>query len=86
MSPTHLPDLNYTCARPSSTCAPNGSLYPSATGSLLASAEAAALERALARGPVGEPSASLPGVLEPFTWGSVFRRVESVWRLAMGRG
>jgi len=47
---------------------------------------AAALERALARGPLGDPVTALPGALEPFTWGAVFRRVEAVWRLAMGRG
>jgi glycosyltransferase involved in cell wall biosynthesis len=47
---------------------------------------AVALERALARGSLGDPMTALSGALEIFTWGSVFRRVEAVWRLAMGRG
>ena len=42
----------------------------------------AALGRALDRGPVGES----PAGLERFTWHAVFRRVEAVWRLAMGWG
>ena len=46
----------------------------------------AALGRAMDRGPVGDPAVALPGALEPFTWSAVFRRVEAVWRLAMGRG
>jgi glycosyltransferase involved in cell wall biosynthesis len=46
----------------------------------------AALGRALDRGPVGDPATTLPGALEPFTWGAVFRRVEAVWRLAIGQG
>lgn len=47
---------------------------------------AAALERALDRGAVGDPAVVLPRALEPFTWGAVFRRVDVVWRLAMRRG
>ena len=47
----------------------------------------AALDRALALGPVDDPETVAPGALEEFGWGAVFRRVEPVWReLAAGGG
>lgn len=42
---------------------------------------AAALDRALHRGPVG---AATPSGLERFTWGAVFGRVETLWRGLLG--
>jgi glycosyltransferase involved in cell wall biosynthesis len=39
-----------------------------------------AISTALAKPPLGDPEAALPGALEPFTWGAVFQRVEAVWR------
>ena len=38
-----------------------------------------ALSASLARSLLGEPEKHLPGVLEHFTWGSVFGRVERIW-------
>ncbi len=39
----------------------------------------AALERTIDRPPLGDPTVTLPGSLEPMTWAAVFRRVEAVW-------
>jgi glycosyltransferase involved in cell wall biosynthesis len=40
----------------------------------------ATLVASLTRPPLGDPAVTLPGALEPFKWGAVFRRVESVWK------
>jgi len=39
----------------------------------------AAIERALAAPPIGDPSMTHTGAVDAFTWHAVFRRVESVW-------
>ena len=41
---------------------------------------AAAIETALGKPSLGNPALTLSGALEPFRWGSVFRRVEAIWR------
>jgi len=38
-----------------------------------------ALEATLDRPPLDDPAKELPGVLDHFTWGSVFERVERIW-------
>jgi glycosyltransferase involved in cell wall biosynthesis len=43
-----------------------------------------AIHAALTKGPLGDPEKSLPGALDPFTWASVFRRVQGVWSSLMG--
>jgi len=40
---------------------------------------ATGVEAALTLPPLGDPERALPGALEPFKWGSVFRRVEGIW-------
>jgi len=40
----------------------------------------AALERAVTRPALGDPAATMPEVLQPFTWRAVFERVEACWR------
>ena len=46
-----------------------------------------ALRRSMSRPSLGDPAATLPGALAPFTWEAVFRRVEAVWRaLLKGNG
>jgi glycosyltransferase involved in cell wall biosynthesis len=40
----------------------------------------AALVQSLQQPPIGDPSAALPGALEPMSWGAVFRRVEAIWQ------
>ena len=40
---------------------------------------AAAIGRSLDAPPLGDPAATIPEVLEPFTWRAVFARVEAVW-------
>ena len=40
---------------------------------------AGAIERDLAKPPLGDPASALPGALDRFTWGAVFRRVEAIW-------
>jgi len=39
-----------------------------------------AIERSIARPPLGDPRTTMPGALDGFTWAAVFGRVESVWR------
>ena len=39
-----------------------------------------AIERALDADPIGDPTETLPGVLEPFRWRAVFERVEAIWQ------
>jgi len=41
------------------------------------------VETALSRSALGDPSTTIPEILEPFTWDAVFRRVEQVWRELM---
>jgi glycosyltransferase involved in cell wall biosynthesis len=40
----------------------------------------ASIERSLDKPPIDSPSTDRPPVLDAFTWGSVFRRVETIWR------
>lgn len=40
----------------------------------------AALERSIARPPLGDPAITMPQALVPMTWAAVFERVEAVWR------
>lgn len=47
---------------------------------------AAALRESLASPPLGDPAETMAGVLEPFRWGTVFRRVETVWRELLEAG
>jgi glycosyltransferase involved in cell wall biosynthesis len=45
-----------------------------------------ALRESLVAPPLGDPAESMPGALEPFRWGTVFRRVEAVWRELLVHG
>jgi glycosyltransferase involved in cell wall biosynthesis len=39
-----------------------------------------AIEGALAKPPLGDPSLSMPGALAPFRWQAVFERVQKIWK------
>jgi glycosyltransferase involved in cell wall biosynthesis len=43
-----------------------------------------ALRETLAEPPLGDPAETMAGALEPFRWGTVFGRVEAVWRELLG--
>ena len=51
---------------------------PEAIPGFVASLQAA-IEATLDRPPLGDPAQAIPGMLEPFTWDAVYRRIERVW-------
>jgi glycosyltransferase involved in cell wall biosynthesis len=40
---------------------------------------ASAIEKALAKPPIGDPERTMPGSLTPFTWDAVYQRIECAW-------